>query len=165
LVLRNSFLILEKSWQQKIDKLKLTVDLLFQSIDTILNTLVKHHSVNDLSLNGKLKIANSLYDELHGQVESIDPTLAGHVVAIKTQALYRLQELEKKMLRAEKRKFFDQQRQIEAVKNKLFPNNGLQERVENIGYYYARWGQDFILALYEHSLGLEQQFTVLGEES
>jgi uncharacterized protein YllA (UPF0747 family) len=83
------------------------------------------------------------------------------VAAIKTQALHRLQEVEKKMLRAEKRKFSDQKRQIESIKNKLFPKNDLQERVDNLGYYYARFGHEFIQALYEYSLGLEQQFTVI----
>jgi len=47
--------------------------------------------------------------------------LTQHVDALKLKTLYRLQELEKKMLRAEKRKFIDQQRQINAIKTHLFP--------------------------------------------
>lgn len=165
LVLRNSFLILEKSWQQKIEKLGLSLESIFQSSDFILNTLVKQRSSHDLALNGKLASASALYDAIYEQAQSVDPTLARHVAAIKKQALDRLQELEKKMLRAEKRKFAEQKQQIEAIKNKLFPKNGLQERVDNIGYYFSRWGQAFIHALYEHSLGLEQEFVVLKENS
>jgi uncharacterized protein YllA (UPF0747 family) len=75
-----------------------------------------------------------------------------------------LQELEKKMLRAEKRKFADQQRQINSIKEHLFPMNGLQERIENISYYYAKWGRDFIGKLYENSLNLEQEFVILSEK-
>ena len=73
----------------------------------------------------------------------------------------KLKELEKKMLRAEKRKFGDQQRQIEKIKDRLFPKNGLQERYDNLLYYYALYGTEFIQKIYDHSLALEQEFTVL----
>jgi bacillithiol biosynthesis cysteine-adding enzyme BshC len=164
LVLRNSFLILEKTWVEKIQKLGLTLDLIFQPGDALLNYLVQQRSTHDLTLNGKLDSASALYDSIFEQAHSIDPTLSSHVAAVKTQALKRLKEVEKKMLRAEKRKFSDQQRQIEAIKSKLFPKNGLQERVDNIGYYYARWGKECMASIYEHSLGLEQTFTVLVEK-
>lgn len=164
LVLRNSFLILEKNWQERINKLGLSIEEIFQSSETILNSLVKQHASHDLTLNGKLESVSALYDSILEQAQRIDPTLTQHVAAVKTKALQRLNEVEKKMLRAEKRKFIDQQRQIEAIKNKLFPKNGLQERVDNIGYYYAKWGSDLVNALYEHSLGLEQSFTVLKAE-
>jgi uncharacterized protein YllA (UPF0747 family) len=75
-----------------------------------------------------------------------------------------LQELEKKMLRAEKRKHADLQRQIEKLKAALFPNNGLQERVENFSLFYAKWGKDFIEELHKDSLTLEQEFTILLEQ-
>jgi len=74
-----------------------------------------------------------------------------------------LQELEKKMLRAEKRKFADQQRQINTIKEHLFPGNGLQERYDNFSYYYAKWGKAFIEKLFEQSLVLEEEFVVLTE--
>ena len=83
--------------------------------------------------------------------------------ALKTQSVYRLHELEKKMLRAEKRKFTDQQRQIHAIKEKLFPGNSLQERHDNFMPYYAKWGKEFITILHEQSLTLEQEFVILSE--
>ncbi|MEI9810860.1 MAG: bacillithiol biosynthesis BshC [Bacteroidota bacterium] len=42
-----------------------------------------------------------------------------------------------------------------------FRGNGLQERYDNALYYYARWGQEFIQKLYEHSLTLEQEFVIM----
>jgi uncharacterized protein YllA (UPF0747 family) len=67
------------------------------------------------------------------------------------------------MLRAEKRKFADQQRQIHTIKEHLFPGSGLQERYDNITYYYAKWGSSVIKKLYEHSLALENEFVILSE--
>ena len=85
------------------------------------------------------------------------------MAAIKTKALKNLQELEKKMLRAEKRKFSDQRNQVVKIRAALFPRNGLQERVENFSSFYAKWGRSFIDELYRNSPALDQSFTILTE--
>jgi uncharacterized protein YllA (UPF0747 family) len=74
-----------------------------------------------------------------------------------------LQELEKKLLRAEKKKFEAEQRQIQQIKSALFPNDELQERIDNFMPYYARWGNSFFDGIYKNSLTLEQEFVILDE--
>ncbi len=164
LLLRNSFLIVEKKWKEKIGKLEFEVEDFFLPEQELLNRLVARETKNEIKLNGNFSDAEKLYESLKKQVVTVDTTLGQHVEALKTQSLHRLHELEKKMLRAEKRKFADQQRQIHTVKEKLFPKNGLQERVDNIMYYYAKWGKDFIQQVYQHSLSLEEEFVVLMEK-
>jgi len=163
LLLRNSFLIVEKKWQEKIGKLGFTVEDFFLPEQELMNKLVARETKNEIRLNGNFTDADKLYESLKKQAIAIDTTLEKHVEALKTQSLYRLQELEKKMLRAEKRKFTDQQRQIHTIKEDLFPKNRLQERIDNFMYYYAKWGKDFIQQLYRHSLTLEQEFAILSE--
>jgi len=165
LVLRNSFLIVERKWAAKIDKLGLTYLDIFQPADDILKKIIERDSTQQLTLNGKLEEALALYESIGKQASSVDASLSQHVKALQVQAIQKLQNLEKKMLRAEKRKFTDAQRQIVKIKEGLFPKNGLQERTENIGYYYSKWGRSFIKMLYDHSLSLEQQFTILKEET
>ncbi len=164
LILRNSFLIVEKKWHEKISHLGFTVENLFLPEQELLNRLVAKESKNEIKLNGPLTELEQLYESFKKQAKTIDGTLEKHVDALKLQTVHRLQELEKKMLRAEKRKFTDQQRQIHAVKEHLFPGNGLQERYGNLSYYYAKWGREFIQKLYEHSLGLEQEFVLINEK-
>jgi uncharacterized protein YllA (UPF0747 family) len=65
-------------------------------------------------------------------------------------------------MRAEKRKYADEQRQIQTIKQQLFPGSGLQERKESFLSLYAKQGSAFINALYQHSLSLEQEFVVLS---
>jgi bacillithiol biosynthesis cysteine-adding enzyme BshC len=161
LVLRNSFLLMKEKWQDKMNKLQISTADLFKPAETILNEQVLRSSVHTLKLNGSLTEAEALYDHLKQLSTAVDPTLANHVEALKTKAIYRLQELEKKLFRAEKRKYEEQRRQIEQLKTALFPNKGLQERVDNFSAYYAKWGQEFIHQLYQHSLSLEQEFVVL----
>jgi bacillithiol biosynthesis cysteine-adding enzyme BshC len=162
LLLRNSFLVVEKKWREKISKLGFTIEDFFLSEQELVNRLVARETKNEIKLNGNFTDAEQLYESLKKQVVSVDTTLAQHVEALKTQSIYRLRELEKKMLRAEKRKFIDQQRQIHSIKENLFPKNGLQERIENFMYYYAKWGKEFIQQVYLHSLSLEQEFTILS---
>ena len=164
LVLRNSFLVVEKKWQDKIAQLGFTVEDFFLPEQELVNRLIARDTDKKLKLNGTYSEAEQLYNGIKTQATSIDTTLAKHVEALKTQSLHRLKELEKKMLRAEKRKFSDQQRQIHTIKEKLFPGGGLQERKENLSYYYANWGNDFINQLCKHSLSLEQEFVLLLEK-
>lgn len=164
LVLRNSFLIVEKKWQEKIAKLGFEVDDFFSNEDELMKKLVVKESKNEIKLNGALMEIEQLYTQFKEQANAIDSTLSRHVDALKLQTVQRLQKLEKKMYRAEKRKFADRQRQIQAIRSHLFPQNGLQERYDNICYYYAKWGKDFIKSLYENSLSLEQEFVVLNEK-
>jgi len=164
LVLRNSFLILEKSWQERIAKLGFSTEDLFLSQEELLNRIVMSESKNEVKLNGSLTELEQLYEGFKKQAAAVDVTLEKHVEALKLRTVQRLQELEKKMLRAEKRKFADQQRQINAIKEHLFPKNGLQERIDNVSYYYAKWGRDFIGILYQNSLNLEQEFVVIQEK-
>jgi bacillithiol synthase len=161
-VLRNSFLILEKKWKEKIDKLGFSIEEIFLPEQELIKNFVTRETDKKVELNGTLSITEQLYDAIKKQAASIDITLEKHVDSLKTVTLHRLRELEKKMLRAEKRKFADQHRQIHVIKEKLFPGDGLQERIDNMLYYYAKWGEKFIQKLYEHSLTIEQQFVVLS---
>jgi uncharacterized protein YllA (UPF0747 family) len=67
------------------------------------------------------------------------------------------------MLRAEKKKFEAQQRQLEKLKGQLFPHDNLQERIENFMPFYAKWGKDLLKILYNNMKALEQEFAVLEE--
>jgi bacillithiol synthase len=164
LVLRNSFLIVEKKCKDKIANLGFSTEDFFLPEQELLNKLVIKESKNKTKLNGSMTELQKLYEGFKNQAKSIDSSLEQHVDALKIKAIHHLQELEKKMLRAEKRKFADQLRQIHAIKEHLFPGNGLQERRENLTYYYAKWGKDFIEKLLESSLSLEQEFVIIQEK-
>ena len=120
--------------------------------------------------NGQLKLANEmdaaiqLYSQVKNKAGDIDKSLHQHVEALQARALKPLQELEKKLLRAEKRKYEAEQRQIHVIKSALFPHEALQERIENFMPYYAKWGTGFFTLLYNYSLTLEQEFVVLEEK-
>ena len=117
-----------------------------------------------VSLDDELLQLSAIYEQLKSIAGKIDVTLENHTDALRKQALKKIAALEKKILRAEKKKFEIQQRQLRKIKTQLFPNNNLQERVDNLMPYYAKWGEGFIRMIYDHSNGLEQKFCILEEK-
>jgi bacillithiol biosynthesis cysteine-adding enzyme BshC len=61
LLLRNSFLIVEKKWQEKIGRLDFSVEDFFLPQDEILNRLVLREKGKDVKLNGSLIELEQLY--------------------------------------------------------------------------------------------------------
>ena len=161
MLLRNSFLIVEEKWKERINKLNLQVEDFFKPELDLVNQIVKRDSTQHLQLDESIEATGQLFEKIKTQATNIDSSLQKHVDALKTAAIKKLEILEKKMLRAEKKKFVAQQRQLHIIKQQLFPRNGLQERVENIAPFYARYGEEIIHQLYLKSSTLQQEFTVL----
>jgi bacillithiol biosynthesis cysteine-adding enzyme BshC len=164
LVLRNSFLIIEKKFQNLLKKLNLNSHDLFRGQENLFNEIVKNQSKHRLKLDDEKSEMQRAYNSIKKIVEEIDGTLKQHTEALETKNLQKLSALEKKMLRAEKRKFSDQKNQLAKIFSMLFPGENLQERTENFMLFYAKWGKDFFQMLYENSLTLEQEFCVIEEE-
>lgn len=158
LVLRNSFLIYTKRQEDKLQKMGSGIKNIFAPAEKLFEELVKKQTNNNLSLQSKIEQARIFYNELEKHAKNIDQSLVAHTQAIATKALQKLETLEKKMLRAEKRKFTDQKNQLLNIKNDLFPNENLQERIENFGYYYSIFGKQFFNIILSSSKGLEQEF-------
>jgi bacillithiol biosynthesis cysteine-adding enzyme BshC len=164
LVLRNSFMVVEKNHLSAIKKLGFKVNDLFKTENELLNVLVKRDSEVQLSLEKEKQAIHNFYMKLKATAGAVDITLQPHTEALQKQALNKIEALEKKMLKAEKKKFEAQQRQLHKLKTQLFPNDGLQERVENLLLFYAKWGNGFIDAVYKNFLALEQEFVTLEEK-
>jgi bacillithiol biosynthesis cysteine-adding enzyme BshC len=163
LILRNSFLIIEKKWNEKFKKTGFSISDIFKPEDELVNDLVKKESRNQLNLDKEIEDANNYYEKLKLISHPVDPTLSQYVEALKSKAVKPIMDLEKKLLKAEKRKFEDQRMHIHSIKSSLFPMDGLQERIENFMPYYAVWGKQFLDMLYKFSPALDQEFTVLEE--
>lgn len=163
LVLRNSFLLVEKKWQEYIRALDFTTEDLFQPESRLMSRIMERGNPGKTNISDSIEAMNGVYEKLKLQAAEADSTLQQHVAALNKQAVSRLQELEKKMYRAEKRKYATEQQRIQKLKQVLFPGNGLQERTENISYFYAKWGSGLLDQLLEASLGLEQEFVLLKE--
>jgi len=161
LVVRNSFLLVDQKSNELIKKLNLTTGDLFTPEFELMNELVKRQSSHRLSLDEEKAVLNELYKKIGAVAGVIDKTLEPHTEALLKNALDKIDALEKKIIKAEKRRFEAQQRQVRKLKEQLFPHDNLQERVENFMLLYAKGGRSFIETIYTHSKGLEQEFGVI----
>ena len=72
-----------------------------------------------------------------------------------------LDNLEKRLLVAEKRRQQDLVVRISDIKKQLFPNQSLEERQRNFSEYYLEYGDEFIKALKDSLKPLDLEFTIL----
>ena len=163
LVLRNSFLLVNKKAAEKIAAMQMHATDFFEPASSLLQKIVTTKTGNQLRLDNEIKQLKQLYAGIQTIAGRADATLQSHVEALYVGAEKRLLQLEKKMYAAEKKKFEAEQRQVEKIKSMLYPNGILQERMDNLLPWYAVYGKAFINDLYQHSLSLEQQFCVLQQ--
>jgi uncharacterized protein YllA (UPF0747 family) len=85
--------------------------------------------------------------------------------ALKAQEIKQIkgvEQLEKRLLKAQKRKLADVLERITQLQNELFPNQGLQERQSNFSEFYLENGEALIPALVEKLEPLEQSFEIIA---
>ena len=164
LILRNSFSLINEKINSLIQKLSFTYTDIFKPEYDLVTDIVRKNSSHQLSLEKEKQLIVSVYQGMKTSVNEIDATLVKHVEALQAKLLKTLDKLEGKLLRAEKKRFESQQKQVRKLKANLFPNNSLQERVENFMPFYAKWGKGFIKLIYDNSLIFEQEFCIIKEE-
>jgi len=163
LILRNSGLVIRKETTAKIQKMELTAAQLFKTTDEIKNDWIKSHSQHELSLKDEWRELQCIFEKLKLRAHKIDPTLAPSTSAVQARLKHAIDNLETKLTKAEKRNYETRLQQIETIKQEIFPKNSLQERSENFGLFYVKWGQVFIDELIRNFEPLDFKFTVLSE--
>jgi len=161
LVLRNSFLVVDAAHWSKLEALGIHEADLFKDETIVANEVIQRWAVADIHLSKETAESRALFEHLKQRAGAIDRTLVQHVHALEVGFLKRMESLEKKMLRAERKKQSTQLQRIWKLKSALFPQGSLQERKWNVLPYYAQYGPAFIHTILRHSLALEQQFGIV----
>jgi len=163
-MLRNSAMLIPKKVQHKMQKLQLKAVDIFTNTLTLKNNWTKAHTTNNLSLDDEWRSLNCVFESLKLRTHKIDATLSPSAEAIKVRLHKAILNLEKKLLKAEKRNFGEAISDIDKIKNVLFPKQQLQERSENFGLFYVQYGDDFIAQLLQNFNPLDFKFTILHLE-
>lgn len=161
LLLRNSALLVDKRSAENMNKLGFNFEDIFLPTEDLQTIWTKKNSESQITLDDDRRALQAVFDKIKLNAFKIDKTLENSADAAKTKTNRLLENLEKKFLRAEKRKHEISLNQIENVKNRLFPNGTLQERVVNLAPMYVNYGDDFISSLIENFQPLGGDFTLL----
>jgi bacillithiol synthase len=158
---RNFAAVMDSASQNKFEKTGLEIKDLFEEKNFLFNHWIAKNSKANLSLSNQVKEAESIFRKVKEQASAVDPTLNKHADAQTKRMVQALEVIEKKMLRAEKRKQVDKLRQLEAVKDFLFPNGSPQERTDNFLNFYQQDPQ-FIQKLIQNFDPFDFKFNVLS---
>jgi bacillithiol biosynthesis cysteine-adding enzyme BshC len=163
LILRNSGLVIRKETTPKIANMGLNPQDFFKPTDELKNCWINHNTNHDLSLKEEWREFDSIFEKIKLRAYKIDPTLSPSTSAVQARLKHAVDNLEKKLTRAEKRNYSTRLTQIDQIKADLFPKDSLQERTENFGLFYVKWGQTFIDELIYHFQPLDFEFCILSE--
>jgi bacillithiol synthase len=161
LQLRNSFLLVNQKQSAQWKEMQFENEDLFKPLLDLEIAYVKKHASEALHLNEHLNTLASLYTSIKEEVLKVDPTLGAHAENLAHQAKAKLEALEKKMVRAERRKQTVAIQRIHRLKKELFPQDNLQERVENFSKWVGQHDIEWINTIMEHSTGLESRFRII----
>lgn len=157
---RNFALIINEASRKKIEKLKTTIEELFLDEVALRKKYVERNSENSLSLVFEMDEISEIFDRIQKKAIVIDQTLKASVEAEKAKLLNSFENLEKRLKKAEERNQETTITQLLNLKNKLFPDGGLQERKENFLNYYLN-DKDFINKLLASFEPLDFRFNIV----
>lgn len=161
LLLRNSVLIATQKQTDKLDKLELSwADIFSKQLDLV-NRKVQGFSEFQLDFTEQKEFLKAQFEKLSDMAEKTDASFTGAVKAQELKQLKGLENLEKRLLKAEKRKLSDELARITNLQNELFPGYSLQERKANFAGFYLEFDGKLLKELFKQLKPLEQEFNVV----
>jgi len=161
LLLRNSVLLATEKQAKKADKLQLTWRDLFLNQQDLINQKIQMLSDFTIDFSAQKEELKKQFEALYKMAQATDKTFLGAVKAQEAKQTKGLENLEKRLLKAEKRVHQDQLNRILSLQNELFPNISLQERKLNFSEFYVEFGEELIEKLLNKLNPLEDEFKVL----
>ncbi len=161
LIPRNSAMITEDNVAAKLFRVDLTFKSIFRPAEVLKKEYVRRHTKERLNLNDEWMELNAIFGKIRLRTHKIDPSLGPSTEAVKARLKKAINNLEKKLMKAEKRNHQHALTDIDNVKEKLFPGGGLQERSENFALLYVKYGDSLFRDLYKYFNPLDFKFTIL----
>ncbi|WP_400078615.1 bacillithiol biosynthesis cysteine-adding enzyme BshC [Winogradskyella sp. R77965] len=161
LLLRNSALVKTTKQSQKLEKLNISNKDLFLDRNSFINKKVRKISNIDVDFSEQIKHLEQQFKDLQQLAEQTDKSFLGAVKAQKAKQIKGLKHLEKRLLKAQKKKLADQISRCTELQEQLFPGQSLQERNTNFSELYLEFGNQLIPELMKALEPLKGDFTIL----
>ena len=164
LLLRNSVLLVNEKQNKKANKLNLTWSDLFSKQTSLVNRITQKLSDFPIDFTVQKEVLKKQFEALLELANHTDKSFLGAVKAQEVKQTKGLENLEKKLLIAQKRKFHDELQRVIDLQNELFPNQSLQERHANFSEFYLENGERLIPQIMSQLKPLEQNFNIITLE-
>ncbi|MEG2101419.1 MAG: bacillithiol biosynthesis cysteine-adding enzyme BshC [Flavobacterium sp.] len=161
LLVRNSVLLTTEKQVKKADQLNLSWKDLFTKQENLVNTITHKISTFPIDLTPQKDILKTQFQYLYELADQTDKSFSGAVKAQEIKQTKGLENLEKRLLKAQKRKLHNQLQRVIDLQCELFPNNSLQERQTNFSEFYLEKGVELVPLLVENLKPLEMNFNII----
>ncbi|MBT8309810.1 MAG: bacillithiol biosynthesis cysteine-adding enzyme BshC [Flavobacteriaceae bacterium] len=161
LLLRNSVLITTAKQKSKLKKLNLSINELFLDQEELISKKVKELSKVQMDFSPQKEHLKGQFEHLYALAEKTDKSFLGAVKAQERKQIKGLEHLEKRMLKAQKKKLIEITDRIKEIQEGLFPGKSLQERNLNFSQLYLEHGKEMVEKLVEVLDPLSGKFTIL----
>ena len=161
LLVRNSVLLVTEKQALKLDKLELSWNEIFMSQKSLSDKKTKEFSAFTIDFSEQKAILQKQFEALHQIALQTDKSFTGAVKAQEKKQIQGLENLEKRLLKAERKNHASKLERIFEIQNELFPNKSLQERTQNFSTFAAEVDdfESFILKIQLKLNPLAQNFT------
>jgi len=129
---RNSAMYLSRANAGKLTKLGLTATDIFKPLPELKKQVGAQLGQEEISLAAQQQALAAAFEQVQELAQRLDPTLVKTVAAEAQKAAGSLAGLEKRLSKAAEAKHETAYAQLTALKDKLFPDGGLQERTDNV---------------------------------
>ena len=164
LIRRNSVMILNGGHLKTLNKLQFSISDIFKDTDKLIFQFINSSSDVEIRLDVQKNEIEKAYKEIAKKSAAIDPSLSKSVLADMTKQLKNIDQMESRIKRSLKSQQDVNVKKIEKLKEKLFPNNGLQERYDNFMPHYLAIGEDFFDQLIQHLDPMDRKFICVSPE-
>lgn len=161
LLLRNSALLVNPATAKKIEKVGFAVTDFFKDTEALKKAFIALHTEEDLDVSSYKVEVEQTFFKLQELTKGIDASLVNAVGAELQKSLQSIDSIQKRLLKSLKQKNETELNQIEKIKTQLFPENSLQERIENFSAYYILYGPAFIRELIDMFDVYQKQFLLV----
>jgi bacillithiol biosynthesis cysteine-adding enzyme BshC len=156
-------MIVPRSICSKVVKLKLTWEELFEEEQKLKEKIIATTSQNEYKLEVEEQEVDSLFEKIKGKASAIDPTLEAYVLAEGQKVKKALEQIEKRLKKAEEQKHEVLISQLSNIKSKLFPEGQLQERRDNY-LNFSLSNPAFISQLFQLIDPFDYRFNIIVED-
>ncbi len=161
LLLRNSVVLMSEKQEQKLAKLNISKEELFLKQLDLIHKKVKEISSLEIDFSSQKELLVKQFATLERIAAQTDASFIGAVKAQEKKQLNGLDTLEKRLLKAEKRKHQELTERIKTLHDELFPNQSLEERQRNFSEYYLEYGEGLIPKLIDSLDPLKGEFSII----
>lgn len=161
LLLRNSVLLATQKQIEKANNLNLKWSDMFANQNELITNKTKELSQFKIDFSEQKEHLRKQFEALQAIANQTDKSFIGAVKAQETKQIKGLENLEKRLLKAEKRVLNDTLNRITILQNELFPNQSLQERKANFSEFYLEYGDALIEDLFAQLNPLSQEFKII----